>query len=112
MQLDIRSQDITITDALRVYLTRRLRFALGRFAGRVTRVSARIADVNGPRGGIDKRCHLLVTLRSGDRVRIEEADADLYFAIDRAAERARRALQRQLERRREMNTDRIVEWSA
>jgi len=34
----------------------RLEFALGRFAGRVRSVSVSLTDLNGPRGGLDKKC--------------------------------------------------------
>jgi ribosome-associated translation inhibitor RaiA len=80
-----------------------LHYALGRFEGRVNVVTARLADLNGPRGGVDKRCRISVAVRAGDPVLVEDADTDLYAAIDRAAERAGRAVWRQLARRREMD---------
>jgi ribosome-associated translation inhibitor RaiA len=61
----------------------------------------RLSDVNGPRGGEDKRCHIEVRLRGMPDVVIVDTEADLYVAIDRATERAGRALVRRLERRRE-----------
>ena len=99
MQLDIRGRRLALTPAMVDHVARRIRFALGRFDGRVRRVTARIGDVNGPRGGIDKRCRLHVDL-GGRPVTIDELDADLYAAVDRAAERAGRAVQRTLARLR------------
>lgn len=43
------------SDALRQYVERRLRFALGRFAHRLDQLQVRLEDVNGPRGGLDQR---------------------------------------------------------
>ena len=97
MQLDIRGQRLALTPALLDHVARRIRFALGRFDGRVRRVTVRVGDVDGPRSGVDKRCQLRVDV-AGRPVTIEELDADLYAAIDRAAERAGRAAQRTLAR--------------
>src|SRR4051812_12636710 len=53
---------------------RRLQFALGRFAGRIRRVDARLADVNGPRGGVDQVWQVIVRLtRRAPAVVIEVA---------------------------------------
>lgn len=98
MRLDVRGRHLPLTPALLDHVARRLRFALGRFAG-VRHVAVRVADVNGPRGGIDKRCHLRVDV-AGRAITIEETDRDLYVAIDRAADRAGRATGRVLARRR------------
>ena len=43
---------------------------------------------------------------------IEDTEADLYVAIDRAADRAERAVTRRLERLREHHHDRLVGQAA
>jgi len=100
MQLDIRGRNLRLTPALLDHVDRRIRFALGRFAARLSRVAIRVADVNGPRGGIDKRCWIHLELGGRRALTIEEVDADLYVAIDRASERAGRATERALARLR------------
>jgi hypothetical protein len=81
-------------------LRRRLEFALGRFSARLRQVSARVADVNGPRGGIDKSCVITLHLERWARpIVIEDVDVDPMVAIDRAADRAGRAVARVLARR-------------
>lgn len=100
MRVEIRGRGVKVTPALRDHLMRRLGFARGRFGDRVTHVTARIADANGPRGGVDKQVHLSVGVRANASVVIEDADMDLYAAIDRGAERAGRAVARVLERDR------------
>ena len=42
------------------HIERRLRFALDRFGDRIARVFVFLHDRNGPRGGIDKICRVLV----------------------------------------------------
>jgi len=76
----------------------RLEFALGRFAGRVRSLRVRCADVNGARGGVDKRCLISIRLTRPHRVIvIDDVDADHAIAIDRAAHRAARAVARAVE---------------
>lgn len=74
---------------------RRLEFALGRFASRVRSLRVRLTDLNGPRGGLDKKCLIAVRLDRPRRVIvIEDVDADESVAISRAAERVARAVSR------------------
>ena len=47
MQLSIRSDSVKLSEALREYITRRMHFALGRFASAIQRVSVRTEDING-----------------------------------------------------------------
>ena len=58
----------------------------------------RLSDINGPRGGEDKRCQLQVSLAGLPDVVVEDTEADLYFAIDRAADRVGRSVMRKLDR--------------
>jgi len=99
MQIDIQSHGFALTRALHEYAKRRLRFGLLHAGDRVRRVTVRLVDVNGPRGGIDKRCRIRVTLNGLAAVVIEDAEADLYRAIDRAADRLGRTVMRRLAHR-------------
>jgi ribosomal subunit interface protein len=98
MELDVRGRHLQVSNALRAHLARRLAFALGRVGHRIGSVRVRIEDVNGPKGGIDKRCRIAVRGDRGWIVMIEEWDSDAYGAVDRAAGRAGRAVARALGR--------------
>jgi ribosome-associated translation inhibitor RaiA len=87
---------------------RRLQFALGWANHDVRKVNVRLFDINGPRGGKDKRCRIQVPIPGTQNVVIEDTETDLYVAIDRAAERTERAVVRRLERLREHPHDRLV----
>lgn len=100
MRITIQSQGFVMTAALRSYVEQRLNAALGWTGGRLRKLGVFLSDINGPRGGIDKRCKIQVHLTSGKAVVIEDTEADLYVAIDRAAERADRAVVRRVERSR------------
>jgi putative sigma-54 modulation protein len=58
-----------------------------------------LKDINGPRGGVDKLCQVRLTLPRLRDIVIEDTQADLYVAIDRAADRASRTLNRRLARK-------------
>jgi ribosomal subunit interface protein len=94
MTITVYAHGFDLTAALQEYAQRRVGAALGRFAGKVTRVVVRLTDVNGPRGGVDKRCLVHVSLSDRPAVVIKDSQDDLYVAIDRAAARAARSLVR------------------
>ncbi|MFN8641091.1 MAG: HPF/RaiA family ribosome-associated protein [Candidatus Binatia bacterium] len=100
MRIDVRGRHLDDTIDLQQHVERRLRFALGRFTGAVGRVTVRVEDVNGPRGGVDKRCRLVVALAPRGELIIEDEDADVQTLVDRSADRAGRAVERHLGRRR------------
>lgn len=87
-----------MTQALAGHVRRRLGFALARHGDRIQRVGVRLGDENGPRGGVDKFCRIQVRLVDAPAAVIEDVSADLYAAIDRAAERVGRVVDRNLQR--------------
>lgn len=101
MRIDIQASGFELTDGLRQHTERRLQFALSWASHDVRKVMVRLSDINGPRGGNDKRCRIQIPLPRTPDIVIEDTESDLYVAIDRAAERAERSLARQLERQRE-----------
>ena len=101
MRIDIQTRGFNLTDGLRAHTERRLHFALGWARHDVRKAVVRLYDINGPRGGSDKRCQILNQLPRTQDVVIEDTESDLYVAIDRAAARAGQALDRRLSRQRE-----------
>ncbi len=99
MQIKIHSRNFPLTDALHNHAERQIHFALSCCHVHIQRVVMRLSDINGPRGGADKRCHLQVVLAGLPDVVIEDIEADLYVAIDRATDRAGRTVKRKIERR-------------
>lgn len=106
MELEVRIQGTDLADAVRNYTARRLHFALGRFASQIGRIVVRLSDANGVRGGIDQCCHISAELRPSGRVVLDQTDADLFTAIDRASERAGHACRREIQRTRQARTGR------
>ena len=101
MDIRINAQGFGVTAAIRAYAERRLRFALPLEHPAVRGVVLTLTDVNGPRGGVDKRCRIQVRLAGRAPRMIEETRGDAYVAIDRASERMAISLYRMIERTKE-----------
>lgn len=99
MHIQIHSDDFSLTEDLRDHIVRRLAYALNHGRDMVSRIVVRLSDVNGSRGGVDKRCGIEIRLKGDSAITIDDTQADLYVAIGRAAERAGRTLDRRLARR-------------
>lgn len=105
MHLDIQTNGFSITDGIRDYTKRRMQFAVDRNDGHIMSARVRLSDINGPRGGVDKCCQIDLALAGQNNIVIEDTEADLYVAIDRASDRCKRTLARRLERLREHSHD-------
>jgi ribosomal subunit interface protein len=105
MQIVVQARGFALTTGLHEHIERRVRFALDWARHHVRKVSVRLSDLNGPRGGEDKRCHIQLTVPGTADVVIEDTETDLYVAIDRATGRASHTLARQVERQREFRRE-------
>jgi putative sigma-54 modulation protein len=102
MRVEIHTSSFSLTESLRTYIERRLHFAFGWADHHLQRVTLRLTDINGPKGGLDKSCRLHIGIAGSNPVVIEEIQADAYVAIDRAIERAGRTITRRLQRSRHL----------
>lgn len=79
---------------LRDMAVRRLRFTMRRLTWLVPRAKVRLSDINGPRGGIDKRCQVELKTDVMGTVVITSMAGDWRTALDSALSRASRVLTR------------------
>ena len=108
MQLELSAEGVELTEALRDHVERRIRFALGKFAGRIERVHVRLADENGHKGGVGKMCRIRVRMVGFESVAVQQIDADIRTAIDCALDRAGRTVARRIDRTLTVLRDRGV----
>jgi len=111
MQIDIQSRGFSLTDSLLKYSQQRLLFAMSYFSTNIKRVDIRLSDINGPRGGTDKRCHLQVFISGLPDIVVDDTETDMYAAIDRAIDRARRTVTRKLDRQQTLLNQRSLKQS-
>lgn len=100
MQLKVHGQNIELTDAISSHVQTRFTAALDKHDRQVDDVTVRLQDLNGPKGGVDMRCHATIHLRWGNPVIVEQVGEDMYAAISVAADRAKDVVAREVERRR------------
>lgn len=98
MTIEFRAVGFTMTGGLAQRIGRAFHRLETDFSQLVRSLHVRLSDINGPHGGDDKRCFVEIELPRARRALIEETDADMYAAIDRAAERAFQAVAREAER--------------
>ncbi|THF61838.1 HPF/RaiA family ribosome-associated protein [Pseudothauera nasutitermitis] len=99
MRIDLRCDGIEANPGLKDYVARRMRFAIGRFRDHIQWARVKVADVNGPRGGTDKRCVVQLRLRNLPDVIFAITELEVRTAVDRAADRVSRVLASRLQRR-------------
>jgi CBS domain-containing protein len=89
-----------IEDEDRDEIARRLGRKLGKFTSSIERITVRLSDANGPKGGRDQVCQIKVVLSGLPSVVVEERDAAFQKAVDRAITSSAQAVRRSLQRRR------------
>ncbi len=93
MQVLFKSRHPQATE-LRDLTERRVRFVLRRLAWLVPRAEVQMSDVNGPRGGVDKRCQVELRTDGAGSVVVASVANDWRTALDNALARAARFLMR------------------
>ena len=106
MRPTIQAHGFQLTQALRTHTELRVATALGWASEHMRQFDVSLSEINGPRGGVDKRCRFHVVLGSGHEVIISDVEADLYLAIKRAADRTCRAIVRRIQRSRDFSHQR------
>jgi len=91
MQVLFKSRHPQATE-LRDLTERRVRFVLRRLGWLVPRAEVQMSDVNGPRGGIDKRCQVDLRTDGAGSVVVTSVASDWRTALDNALARAARFL--------------------
>ena len=93
MQVLFSSRDSDAND-LRDLAVRRVRFVMRRLTWLVPRATVQLSDVNGPRGGVDKRCQVALRTDGRGTVVVTAMARDWRSALDGALSRASRLLLR------------------
>lgn len=73
--------------------------SFAKFGYNVKTIEITVQDINGPKGGVDKRCQILVRLKKMKDVAVTVQDESLSKAIPNAISRAARSVRRILDRR-------------
>jgi hypothetical protein len=107
MQIFFESRTVT-SPGFREASIARIRFALRRLNGVVPRAKVQFFDVNGPRGGIDKKCQVELRTEGSTTVVIASLARDWRTALDQSLSRAIRTLTRSQQKRQKPERGRVA----
>lgn len=100
MQIDIQSRELLMTDAIYKYTELRLLYAVSLWQIHIHKAKVRLSNIHGIQGGTLKRCHLQFFVAGMSNIIVEDTESDLYSAIDRAMDRARRTVFRKIDQQK------------
>jgi putative sigma-54 modulation protein len=96
MLVNIQSRHFSLSEALNKYVKTKVQIMLCRYEAKIIRVDVSLFDINGPKGGEDKCCKIVVRINGASSIVVQETAEDLYDAINTCTRRGRRAVKRQL----------------
>ncbi len=96
----IRLAGVRVEKDARAYVRRKLRSRLAKFGASVERISVRMEDLNGPRGGVDQVCRIKGVLKGLPSIVVERRGDTLEAAVEGAVDGVERTVRRRLQRRR------------
>ena len=103
MRILVKTVNLELDGKVRMEVESMLREGFGQRAQRIQRVTVRIVDQNGPRGGKDISVYLDVRLRPRGRLFILETGLDPLGAVKKASDASVTAVTRMLDRSRDMS---------
>ncbi|MEQ9453317.1 MAG: HPF/RaiA family ribosome-associated protein [Phycisphaeraceae bacterium] len=106
MNVHVHALNIDHSETLKNHVQNRISTALERFGKRVGKVIVRLSDLNGPRGGQDMYCQMQVDVLGCGLLIVEQTDADVYHAVDQAADRIKRNVKRAINKKRDASARR------
>lgn len=102
MNIHIQAQGFDLTPAIEAHTINQIRFHLANFSSHIIGVDVFHKDINGPKGGVDKKVLIHVRMTSRMTTTIERTRSDLYDATSEAARQTKRAVRRTLNKHRRM----------
>jgi len=98
--LEVRALGFDLTPALYQHAVDHVAAKVAKYARVISAVIVRLRDVNGPKGGPDKRCTVEILIAGANPIIVEETEQDAYAAMDLAGERLGKLVGRVLDQRR------------
>jgi ribosomal subunit interface protein len=96
--IDVQARDFSLTEAIEMHTREKLAPMMHHYGDRILKVTVHLSDDNGPKGGVDKHCHIHVDMKKLPTVVIEDSEENLYAAIDLGCHRAERAVRKMLDK--------------
>lgn len=111
MKLLIKARKIKLEATTKEYMKHRVSFAFARARHLIRTLTITIADVNGPKGGNDKQCKVLIRTNDLSDIVITETQSNLQASIDRALTRSSQNLLQRIKRKKSALKSRVKHHS-
>jgi len=100
MLIMVHGSGFEMERALRDDVQEKIELGLGRFQSQIGKVSVYLADLNGPKKGVDKSIRLVIDIERQPVVVVEEKGEDWLALLESISDRAAHTVARQIERSR------------
>ena len=100
MLIMVHGSGFEMERALRDDVQEKIELGLGRFQSQIGKVSVYLADLNGPKKGVDKSIRLVIDIERQPVVVVEEQGEDWLALLESISDRAAHTVARQIERSR------------
>ena len=100
MVIMVHGNGFEMERALRDVVQEKIELVLGRFESQIGKVSVHLADMNGPKKGVDKSIRLVIDIERQPVVVVEEKGEDWLALLESISDRAAHTVARQIERSR------------
>ncbi len=101
MQINISGRNVELSRSTKDKVERHLRFGLTRFSPSIRDANCIISDESGPKGAATRRCLIVVRFRGAGKVTVDAEADSIVSAASLAANRAERAVNRYIARKRQ-----------
>ena len=99
MRFDITFRNLESSRKIINYIEHKISLTFSRSKHKIEEAKIILSDINGPKGGIDKQCQIILTLARSKPIVVSETQENFHQAIGRCFYRASQCLNRKLKRR-------------
>jgi putative sigma-54 modulation protein len=92
MNINLQARDFHLTESLDSQIRQKMRILLDRFDHKIRATRVVLSDINGPKGGKDKRCTIKIEVHNAKTIVVDEVADTMYESISRCSQRAKRAV--------------------
>jgi putative sigma-54 modulation protein len=96
MNINLQARDFYLTDSLESQIRQKMKIILNRFDHKIRMTRVVLSDINGPKGGKDKRCTIKIEVHNFKTIVVDEVTENMYESISRCSQRAKRAIDKLL----------------
>jgi putative sigma-54 modulation protein len=102
MKIYLQTQGFELTAAISKHVRSQLGRDLAGSQSNIIAVDVFLSDINGPRGGTDKKALVVITLTSQSSAKFEVIHTDLYRAVTIASRKAKHRVKRTLRKQKRL----------